>query len=113
MSLPPTLSLAHKTAIVTGGSRGIGRSISVELARRGASVAIVYASADQPALDTVAEIEALGEGAKALAIKADLRGGGLVFGEIVQKVVKAWGRGVDILGGLKHVWFRDGRKGSS
>jgi len=74
MSFPSTLSLSGRTAIVTGGSRGIGKGISLELARRGASIAIVYANAarSSTADATVAEIHALGTGAKAIAIQADL-----------------------------------------
>ncbi|KAM0140167.1 hypothetical protein ACHAQE_009485 [Botrytis cinerea] len=43
-NLPPNISLKGKAAIVTGGSRGIGAGIALELAQRGANVAIVYHS---------------------------------------------------------------------
>ncbi|KAF5867451.1 putative gluconate 5-dehydrogenase protein [Botrytis fragariae] len=43
-NLPPNISLEGKAAIVTGGSRGIGAGIALELAKRGAKVAIVYQS---------------------------------------------------------------------
>ncbi len=49
-----------KTALVTGGSRGIGRAIAIELAREGARVAINYASNEARAKEVVAEIEKLG-----------------------------------------------------
>lgn len=69
------LSLAGKTALVTGGIRGIGRGISLELARRGANVAMVYAnpSRHETALEVVEEITSLGSGAKAVSIMADLK----------------------------------------
>lgn len=75
MSFPNTLSLLSYTAIVTGGTRGIGKGISMELARRGASVALVYGNPARAsdAASTVAEILALRKNVKAIAICADLR----------------------------------------
>jgi NAD(P)-dependent dehydrogenase (short-subunit alcohol dehydrogenase family) len=40
--MPETLSLENKVAIVTGGSRGIGRAVALELAARGAAVVVNY-----------------------------------------------------------------------
>lgn len=59
-----------KRALVTGGSRGIGRAAALELARRGADVAILYRSRDAEAAETEAAIRALGH--RALVLKADL-----------------------------------------
>jgi enoyl-[acyl-carrier protein] reductase III len=59
-----------KRALVTGGSRGIGRAISLGLVSEGADVAINYVKDEQTAAKTVAEIEALGR--KAIAIQADI-----------------------------------------
>ena len=59
-----------KIALVTGGSRGIGRAIALKLAARGADVAVIYAGNAQAAQDVVQEIEALG--ARALALKCDV-----------------------------------------
>jgi 3-oxoacyl-[acyl-carrier protein] reductase len=53
-------SLLHKTAIVTGGSRGIGAGIALELARRGANILITYNSASQKAEEIASQIRALG-----------------------------------------------------
>jgi len=64
------LELEGKSAIVTGGSLGIGRSVAIELAREGADVAINYRSHDDEAKQVVAEIEKLGR--KGLAVKADV-----------------------------------------
>ncbi|MEM7233421.1 MAG: 3-oxoacyl-ACP reductase FabG, partial [Planctomycetota bacterium] len=49
-----------RVALVTGGSRGIGRAIALDLAAHGCHVAISYATRDEDAKKTVAEIEALG-----------------------------------------------------
>jgi 3-oxoacyl-[acyl-carrier protein] reductase len=65
------VSLTGRVAVVTGGSRGIGRAISVELARRGASVAICYREREDAGRDTQALLE--GEGVKALADRCDVR----------------------------------------
>ena len=51
----------NRVAIVTGGSRGIGRAIALQLARGGADIAIGYGSRAEPANSLVREIEALAE----------------------------------------------------
>lgn len=61
--------LQGKTSIVTGGSRGIGRAIVMELAAAGSNVVFSYHSSEAKALELVAEIEALG--VQALAVKSD------------------------------------------
>ncbi|KAJ5104622.1 1,3,6,8-tetrahydroxynaphthalene reductase Arp2 [Penicillium alfredii] len=62
--------LAGKVALVTGGSRGIGAGIALELAKKGASVAVNYASNPQSAEKTVQEIQAVGS--HGAAFQADL-----------------------------------------
>ncbi len=59
-------ALSGRVALVTGGSRGIGRAIAVALGRRGAKVVVNYASREDAARETAAEIEAAG-GQAALA----------------------------------------------
>ena len=62
--------LNAKTALVTGGARGIGAAIVRRLAAEGATVAFAWRGAQDAADALVAEIEAAG--GKALAIKADV-----------------------------------------
>ena len=64
------MDLTGKTAIVTGGSRGIGRAICIELARRGANVVFSYAGNAAAADETVKLVEA--EGVAARSVKGDV-----------------------------------------
>jgi len=57
--------LKGKVALITGGSRGIGRAIAVEMARAGASVAVIYAGNSEAAQSTCAQALELGAQAKA------------------------------------------------
>ena len=59
-----------RTALVTGGSRGIGRATCLALAREGARVAVNYASNERAAAQTVADVEKLG--AEAMMVEADV-----------------------------------------
>ena len=52
--------LQGKTALITGGSRGIGRAIALRMAREGANVAILYAGNEAAAQETVEAARALG-----------------------------------------------------
>ena len=57
--------LKNKIAVVTGGSRGIGRAIALEMAKNGADVAVIYAGSTDKANETVEIIAKLGRKAKA------------------------------------------------
>jgi 3-oxoacyl-[acyl-carrier protein] reductase len=59
-----------KTALVTGGSRGIGKAICEMLARRGANVAVNYRTGERVAAETVARITSAG--GRAIAVRADV-----------------------------------------
>ncbi|MBA2112996.1 SDR family oxidoreductase [Bremerella alba] len=62
--------LENKTAIVTGGSRGIGANLCESLAAAGARVVVNYASSEDAAAEVVSRIEAAG--GKAMAVQADV-----------------------------------------
>lgn len=61
----------NKIALITGGSRGLGRSGALELAKQGTDVVITYLHNKQAALEVVSEIELLGQ--KAVAMQLDSR----------------------------------------
>lgn len=85
--------LTGKKALVTGGSRGIGRGIALALAEQGAAVAVNYRSNTEEAEKVVAEIKA--KGREAFAVQADvsdLEAVVSLFGEVKSR----WG-GLDIL----------------
>jgi len=78
---------------VTGGSRGVGRAIALELAARGADVAVVYKSRRESAEEVAAGIAA--HGVKALALQADV-GDSHAVGAAFARACDAFG-GIDIL----------------
>jgi 3-oxoacyl-[acyl-carrier protein] reductase len=86
-------NLEGKTALVTGGSRGIGAAIAKRLAREGAGVALTYTSSPQKAADVVAAIT--GAGGRGLAIEADSADAEAVRGAIAT-TIRAFGS-LDVL----------------
>ena len=85
--------LAGKTALVTGGSRGIGRAIALKLADGGAKVAVNFAGNVAKAQEVQAEIES--RGGEAMLVQGDVSNFQTVS-DIVKKIVETWGR-LDIL----------------
>ncbi len=65
------MSLEGRVALVTGGSRGIGRAICLALAEDGADVAVNFRREEEAAAETVAEIEKLGRRAAAYRASVD------------------------------------------
>ncbi|TVY39039.1 Versicolorin reductase [Lachnellula subtilissima] len=86
-----SLPLAGKVALVTGGSKGIGRATSLRLARDGAKVVVNYASSSKDADEVVNLIGS----EQAIAIKADV-GNVEQIGKLIDATVAKWGK-IDIL----------------
>ncbi len=87
------MQLKDQTALVTGGSRGIGRAIVLALAKEGAKIAFVYRGNQDAADKLVAEVAAAG--GVAVAYQGDVAQADTAQ-RIVEKVLSDWGR-IDIL----------------
>ena len=87
------MNLTGKNALVTGGSRGIGKAVCLELARQGANVAVNYAGRAQAAEEVAAACRELG--VEAFAVQADVADAAAVDA-MVKEVAARFGR-VDIL----------------
>ena len=85
--------LTGKVAVVTGGSRGIGKAICIELARLGAKVVVNYAANTEAANEVVGICQELQT--EAIAIKADVSSAA-ESEELIKQTVAAFGR-IDIL----------------
>ncbi len=93
MTTPQSLPLAGKRAVVTGASRGIGRSIALALANAGADVAVTARTKAE--LDELAD-EIARMGRQAIAIACDVTNQRQVQTDLASRVLGAW-RGIDIL----------------
>jgi 3-oxoacyl-[acyl-carrier protein] reductase len=104
---PFTLDLAPRTALVTGGSRGIGRAVSEALSAAGARVAVNYRSDEASANGLVRELRAAG--GEAMALAGDVSDPS-ESRQLVRDVVAAWGR-LDVVVNNAGLWEGD-RAGS-
>ncbi|MFH8978552.1 SDR family NAD(P)-dependent oxidoreductase [Streptomyces sp. NPDC017890] len=89
----PSALLTGRTALVTGGSRGIGAATALRLAREGADVALTYVNGKDAAEDVVRAVEALGR--RAVALRADSADADEAAGS-VERAAQALG-GLDVL----------------
>ena len=85
--------LKGKTAVVTGGSRGIGKAICLKFAENGADIAFLYAGNTAKAEETVKELEGLG--VKAKAYQCNVADADAVAA-VIKEIVKDFG-GIQIL----------------
>ncbi|MEH5277020.1 SDR family NAD(P)-dependent oxidoreductase [Klebsiella pneumoniae] len=85
--------MTQRIALVTGGSRGLGKNAALKLAAKGTDILLTYHSNRQAALDVVAEIEQKGVKAAALALNV---GDSTTFdafaSEVAQVLAQKWGR---------------------
>lgn len=87
------IDLTGRVALVTGGSRGIGRAIALKLASLGAKVAVNYHTNEAAAQEVIKEIAS--QGGEAIALQGDV-GDADQVGDLVKKTLEAFGR-LDIL----------------
>ena len=87
------MNFSGRTAVVTGGSRGLGRAICLELARGGANVVFCYAGNETAAAESRAACEALG--AQVLTVRCNVADSGEVKA-LIDTAVQSFGR-IDIL----------------
>ncbi|WP_433545040.1 SDR family oxidoreductase [Streptomyces sp. CA-294286] len=107
-----TAGTLTRTALVTGGSRGIGAAIALRLAQDGTDVAITYVDGERAARDVVRRIEALGR--RALAVRMDAADSESVT-SAVATVADAFGRldvlvnnaGIGVLGPIEGLTLAD------
>lgn len=96
----PVLELSGRRAVVTGGSRGVGRATALLLGKAGARVGIAYRTAETAALDVVSELEGLGQ--EAWAYEGDLTSPAEVEA-LFDHAERRFG-GVDIVVGNHGIW---------
>ncbi len=92
-AVPVMADLQGKVCLVTGGSRGIGRAIALELGRHGASVAVGYARNEEAAAEVAAEIVA--SGGQSFAFGCDVQDPGAIE-PAVASVLEHFGK-IDVL----------------
>ncbi|HZI67482.1 MAG TPA: SDR family NAD(P)-dependent oxidoreductase [Thermoanaerobaculia bacterium] len=98
-----TIDLSPRTALVTGGSRGIGRATAELLAEAGAKVAVNYRADDRRAEEFVRQVRSAG--GEALALAGDLSRPEEAR-QLVRDVLAAWGR-LDVVVNNAGIWEED------
>lgn len=101
--MPVSIDLSPRTALVTGGSRGIGRATAELLAEAGAKVAVNYRQDDRRAEEFVKQVRAAG--GEALALAGDLSRPEEAR-QLVRDVLAAWGR-LDMVVNNAGIWEED------
>lgn len=93
------MSQSAKIALVTGGSRGLGKNMAIAIAKKGLDVVITYRSQKEDALETVAAIEKLGRKALALPLNTgDVKSFDAFFSELEKALPETFGAsGIDFL----------------
>ncbi len=82
-----------KLTLVTGASRGLGRHTALSIARRGGDVVLTYQSRQEDAESVVAEIEAMGQKARAFRLDSGDVAGFAPFAETLRQALReTWGR---------------------
>ena len=105
-------TMKDKVAIVTGGSRGLGRNTAVNLARRGVNIIFTYRSNQAEAESAIREVEAMGRKAAGFQLDTgDTRSFDRFVGD-VRKTLESWGRDrfdylVNNAGNSLHAGFRE------
>lgn len=94
------IDLTAKKALITGGSRGIGRATAILFAKAGADVAITYQRQEKAALEVKASVEGLGR--RCLALRAEISNEAEVR-RAVEAIIHAWGR-IDLLINNAGIW---------
>jgi len=84
--------MTRKIALITGGSRGLGRNAALALAARGVDVILTFRSQRGDADTAVSEIERLGARAAALPLEAADSAGFAAFADQVRQVLSRWQR---------------------
>ncbi|WP_313341152.1 SDR family oxidoreductase [Stenotrophomonas sp.] len=85
------MTASHRTVLITGGSRGLGRNAALALAADGADIILTYRNQADAANEVVAAIEALGRRAAALPLDMADSNGFAAFAAAVQAQLQAWG----------------------
>ena len=102
--------MTDKIAIITGGSRGLGRNTAINLARRGADIVFTYRANEREAESLIRELEALGHKAAAFRLDTGDSRAFDAFVAEVRKTLESWGRDrfdylVNNAGNSQHINF--------